>query len=195
MAWKVNFWARFLDGNHAYMMIRNQLTPAIKNGITMGVGGTYPNLFDAHPPFQIDGNFGCAAGIAEMLVQSHDGALHFLPALPEAWGKGSVEGLRARGGFEIVSMEWENGTLTRVVIKSTLGGNCRLRIPNTLITEDSLLLSPAKGVNSNLFYQPDKVATPIISVEAKLKKLEIKATVLYDFPTEAGKLYTLKLKQ
>jgi len=189
MAWKVNFWARFLDGNHAYKMIRNQLTPAKTKGGNMSGGGTYPNLFDAHPPFQIDGNFGCTAGICEMLMQSHDGALHLLPALPDSWKKGSISGLKARGGFEIVSLVWNNNKITRVEIKSTAGGNCRLRAPNEIFATDNTRLAPAKGDNPNLFYQKDEVAKPLISESAQLKKPVIPETLLYDFPTEAGKSY------
>jgi len=194
MAWKVNFWARFLDGSHAYKMIRNQLTPAKSRTGNMSGGGTYPNLFDAHPPFQIDGNFGCAAGICEMLMQSHDGALHLLPALPDSWAKGSISGLRARGGFEIVSLEWENGRITRLELKSTIGGNCRLRVPNEIITANGANLIQAEGDNPNKFYQKDPVAKPIISEQAKLNKPIIPATVLYDFPTEAGKSYIFSAK-
>jgi len=126
MAWKINFWARFLDGNHAYRLLKNQLTLVPSTETNTRKGGTYPNLFDAHPPFQIDGNFGATAGIAEMLLQSHLGELHLLPALPDAWPEGYIRGLRARGGFE-VSISWSDKTAYKVVIKSLSGSECRIR--------------------------------------------------------------------
>lgn len=186
MGWKVNLWARFLDGNHAYKLLTDQLSPATNRSES---GGTYPNLFDAHPPFQIDGNFGCTAGIAEMLVQSYDGDIHLLPALPDVWSTGSVSGLRARGGFEIVNLTWAQGKVTKVEIKSTLGGTCRLRVASALKGK----LHAAKGNNLNPFYQVNETPKPLISEKAKLKPTGVKETLLYDFDTKPGQtvIFTL----
>ena len=191
MGWKVNWWARLLDGNRAYKLIKDQLSP-VNVSDKKGGGGTYKNLFDAHPPFQIDGNFGCTAGIAEMLMQSHDGAIHLLPAIPDGWKTGSISGLRARGGFEIVSLDWKDGKVSKLVIKSNLGGNCRLRLPNKL-KGTGFVLNTAGGANPNDFYRIDEVAKPIISPAAEGKELLIKETVLLDFPTQKGQVYTLDL--
>jgi alpha-L-fucosidase 2 len=192
MGWKVNLWARLLDGNHAYKLITNQLTPAgLNKGGANNGGGTYPNMFDAHPPFQIDGNFGCTAGIAEMLLQSQDGAIDLLPALPDAWPIGEVSGLKARGGFEIMDMQWKNGKLVKVQIKSLFGGNCRLRAPNELKITNGTSLKMAKGANANPFFKITETPPPIISAKAKLKPIQIKTTLLYDFATQPGAIYTL----
>ncbi|HET6766801.1 MAG TPA: glycoside hydrolase family 95 protein, partial [Chitinophagaceae bacterium] len=160
MGWKVNWWARLLDGDHAYKLIQNQLTPV---GTNEGGGGTYNNLFDAHPPFQIDGNFGCTSGITEMLMQSAGGEIHLLPALPGEWQNGSISGLRAIGGFEIMNMEWKGSKLVKVVIKSTLGGNLRLRVPNAIRLTSDGSLENAAGKNPNPFFESEETPAPVIS--------------------------------
>ncbi len=187
MGWKVCLWARLLDGNRAYKLITDQLSPAGSTGF-WGKGGTYPNLFDAHPPFQIDGNFGCAAGIAEMMLQSHDGTLHVLPSVPDRWSEGKVSGLVARGGF-VVDIEWKDGKVTMLKVKSQLGGNLRIRTADQLVMKGGKALASAEGVNPNPYYAVPEVAEPLISKEAALELVPMEDTYLYDVATTAGKEY------
>ncbi len=197
MGWKVCMWARMLDGDHAMQIMRNLFTLISPNADLHKTpdGGTYANMFDAHPPFQIDGNFGCTTGIAEMLVQSHDEALHLLPALPTTWGKGEVKGLCARGGFVIDDMKWKDGRLQSVTITSRLGGNLRLRVPNRITTDNGTPLKTAEGTNPNPLMQPYELPAPVIVDASKITAITLPTTYVYDFPTLPGKTYTFSVMQ
>lgn len=184
MAWKINLWARLLDGNHAYKLLTDQIAPVTSRNQS---GGTYPNLFDAHPPFQIDGNFGCTSGIAEMLLQSHDGAVHLLPALPDVWKKGSVSGLMARGGFK-VDMEWNDYKVTRLVVHSALGGSFRIRLNHALKNKD---LRESKGENPNPFYAITNITAPIVKENKADLTVSLPQSFMYDLNTKKGRTYVI----
>jgi len=191
MGWKVNLWAHLLDGNHANKLIKDQLTlvDPVKPGHS---GGTYPNMFDAHPPFQIDGNFGCTSGITEMLLQTQTGAIDILPALPDDWKNGSISGLRAYGGFE-VNIIWKDNKAQQIVITSKLGGNCRIRVPNE-VTLKGVPLKAASGSNPNAFFESVAIKQPLISPQAHNNDVVLKKTFTYDFNTQPGKTYILNIK-
>ena len=169
MGWKINMWARMLDGNHAYKIVSNLFNP-IEFGNGRRGGGLYRSMLDACPPFQIDGNFGFTAGIAEMLLQSHAGFIHLLPALPDTWEKGSISGLKARGNFEI-SMMWEKGGLTGASVSSLSGKTCRIRsaIPMS-VSLNGKEVTQGTEKKSNAIFSYYEV----------------------EFPTETGKRYVIQ---
>src|SRR5690606_10998194 len=175
---------RLLDGNHAYKIINNMLSIADKDNKD---GRTYPNLFTAHPPFQIDGNFGLTAGVAEMLLQSHDGAVHLLPALPDSWPTGSVSGMVALSNFGFDST-WKHGPLQRALVTARIGGNLRRR---SYVPLKGTGLKPAALNSENrLMHAAVAVKKATISNKASLKGNKLKEIYEYDIETVEGKTYT-----
>ncbi|MFP5041720.1 glycosyl hydrolase family 95 catalytic domain-containing protein [Parasediminibacterium sp. JCM 36343] len=165
LAWKVNMWARLLDGNHAYILYRNLLHLVKENNKSYSGGGIYPNMFDAHPPFQIDGNFAGAAGVGEMLLQSQNDELHLLPALPDAWESGDVKGLVARGNF-VVDITWEKGKLTNASILSRNGGLCSLRTNQPVqLKGNPAVVSKASAIGYTLSFKTIKGGVYVVSSE------------------------------
>lgn len=179
-AWRISLWARVGDGNPAHTALNNHV-----------MHGLMPNLLNGRNVFQIDANFGATAGIAEMLLQSHDGVVKLLPALPQAWRNGSIKGLRARGGFEIESMEWQEGQLTKAVITSALGGNLRVQSLAGLKLENEGRLVAVTGKNTNPFFQVPQIREPEVSEEVKLNGLVPQNRYVYDMSTEPGQQIVL----
>ena len=188
LGWKINFWARMLDGNHAFRIITNMLNMIPYTTEWGPRGGTYPNLFDAHPPFQIDGNFGCAAGVCEMLLQSHDNAVHLLPALPDAWSEGEVKGLQARGAFT-VDISWADGQLQQATVTSKIGGTLRLR---SYVPLKGNGLRKATGACPNPLFASPEIPKPLHSSElSELQLIPVKEVFEYDIDTTPGQVITV----
>lgn len=193
LAWKINCWARLLNGNHAYRLVRDLLHLTHASGYAYHEGGgTLPDLFCAHPPFQIDGNFGGTSGIAEMLLQSQGDALFVLPALPDAWSQGELKGLLARGGFQLRDLVWKNGRIRRLVVHSTLGGWCRIRSYDRLrMQSPGVVMHAGRGPNPNPFFQVFGMPRPLLHADTSLASLHLKPMYCWDFQTRPGGTYVL----
>jgi len=178
-AWRLNLWARLQDPEKCFKMVDALISTK-----------TEQNLFDK-PHIQLDGNFGYTSGVAEMLLQSHAGSVHVLPALPQQWNDGSLSGLCAQGGFEIAQLVWKNGRITNLKIRSVLGGNLRLQLPNEVATQTLPNIKPADGKNPNPFFALIDMPDPLMVPNAPLQHITLKKTWLYDLPTEKGKVYDI----
>ncbi|OQP40551.1 hypothetical protein A4D02_14515 [Niastella koreensis] len=180
LAWRLNLWARLQDAGNCWKLVNSLISTK-----------TEQNLFDK-PHIQLDGNFGGTSGITEMLLQSHAGAVHLLPALPEKWSEGALSGLCAQGGFEITGLEWKNSRITTLKIRSTLGGNLRLQVPNEIAVPALSPIKPAGGVNPNPLFAPIKMPEALIAPGSPIQKLELKKTWMYDLSTQKGQVYEIK---
>ncbi|TVQ74650.1 MAG: glycoside hydrolase family 95 protein [Balneolaceae bacterium] len=192
MAWKLSWWARLKDGNKAYQLFKSGLTYVGRKVEGGSRDGTGANLFgSAHGHVQLDGNYGGAAGIAELLVQSHEGYIHLLPALPDDLAAGEVKGLVVRGGF-VIDMKWDNGQLESAVIHSRLGGKCRIKVKGTLTSRD-VRLKPAEGENPNPLLSKPDIAPFLNNALSELPELNPGSGNRYDFQTVAGRSYRLRM--
>ncbi|MDD3078138.1 MAG: glycoside hydrolase family 95 protein [Paludibacter sp.] len=188
-AWKVCCWARLEDGNHALVNLKEELRYITPRNDSIKGSGTYPNLLSAYPPFQIDGNFGATAGMTEMLLQSHDGLISLLPALPDAWKNGEITGIKARGGFRI-NIKWKNGVLSKAIVFSEFGDYCRIKtfVPMKVVEVSSIR---SQGPNKNSFYQLSSKASVVQHNKQPLPDLSPQKEFIIDFETQKGKNYTL----